>query len=546
MEKITYNDARGNIKNIQRNGLYNTNTTAGNGGPPLVGNFGTIDNLTYNYINGKNQITNITDAMTGSSAETQITNGFKQNASINGTSGGYVYDANGNMINDYHKGITIVYNYLNLPQQITFSDGKTITFTYDATGKKWRKTTSDGQNFPNVRDYIDGVEYTSNKGYPNYTTNVSPDIIHFSEGYVQYDASTTSNYSWQGWVYKYALRDHLGNTRVVFSDRNDDGIVGVTDIEQINNYYPFGMNMDGPWNGASGAFKYQYNGKEFNSDFGLNWNDYGARFYDPAIGRWNEADPLAEKMRRHSPYNYGYNNPMRFVDPDGRQGEDWVIGKNGIRWDHNATSQSTTQAGEIYLGKKLAFFFNSYIDPKKWDGPLKGDFIGGNKLLSTILVNGSEDPSGKLTVTMNLLDSRPGPTPIGSSNNFYPGLGDDQNKFETTSANGEISSNFEHHNSVSNVEAVGLNVMGYNIVNVAQKLNINYSGGNLNVSAATDIFPSATLTVNGITIMQYDQPSFKENFHLPFKVLPFPSEGTTTVPDYTLKPAIWYSRQVKY
>ena len=323
MENISY-DLRGNIKTLQRNGLYYTSGTGGSG-PALVGAFGTIDNLTYNYVNGRNQITNITDAMTGSAAENSITNGFKQNASINGTSGGYVYDANGNMVNDYHKGITIQYNYLNLPQLITFSNGKTITFTYDATGKKWRKTTSDGQTFPNVRDYIDGVEYTSNKGYPNYTTNVSPDIINFGEGYIQYDASTTGNSSWQGWVYKYALKDHLGNTRVVFSDRDDNGVVGVADIEQINNYYPFGMNMDGPWNGAGGAFKYQYNGKEWQGDFGLNWNDYGARFYDPAIARWTTSDPLAEKMRRHSPYNYAFDNPIRFIDPDGMGPNDVII-----------------------------------------------------------------------------------------------------------------------------------------------------------------------------------------------------------------------------
>jgi len=66
---------------------------------------------------------------------------------------------------------------------------------------------------------------------------------------------------------------------------------------------------------------HQYNGKELNTDFGLNWNDYGARFYDPATARWNSIDPMSEFTDHLSPYNYVRNNPATRLDPDG----DWDI-----------------------------------------------------------------------------------------------------------------------------------------------------------------------------------------------------------------------------
>jgi RHS repeat-associated protein len=111
----------------------------------------------------------------------------------------------------------------------------------------------------------------------------------------------------------------------------NDGIVTKDDIVQINQYYPFGLAMEGDWNGFGNANnnKSLYNGKQYNDDLGLGWYDYGARWYDPSIARWGAVDPLSEKMCRHSPYNYAFDNPIRFVDPDGQAPDGVGINSRG-------------------------------------------------------------------------------------------------------------------------------------------------------------------------------------------------------------------------
>jgi RHS repeat-associated protein len=96
-------------------------------------------------------------------------------------------------------------------------------------------------------------------------------------------------------------------------------------LEQ-NDYYPFGMLNNGlsVAGTASPLNYYKYNGKELQNELSLAWLDHGARFYDPQIGRWTTPDKLAEYMRRWSPYNYVFNNPIKFTDPTGMMGQDTI------------------------------------------------------------------------------------------------------------------------------------------------------------------------------------------------------------------------------
>ena len=95
-------------------------------------------------------------------------------------------------------------------------------------------------------------------------------------------------------------------------------------LQNTYDYSPFGVSLDGRTMEGD-LYRYKYNGKELQDELGLNMYDYGARNYDPALGRWMNIDPLAEKMRRHSPYNYAFNNPMRFTDPDGMKPSDIIV-----------------------------------------------------------------------------------------------------------------------------------------------------------------------------------------------------------------------------
>ncbi len=305
-ENLTY-DARGNILTLQRNGQYKTIPTA------TCWTTAQIDNLTYTYLSGTNRLQRLVDNAPAASKASGWNN--TANATVTDQ---LLYDINGNLATDPYKGMVVLYNYLNLPVKFTFTGNKVIDVLYDGAGRKLRKTVTDNGVLQYKQDYVNGIEYRTTT-----TVTLSLESIYYSEGRVfnTYVGTTSAD----ALRYEYSIKDHQGNTRLTFTDKNGDGTIQETntsanEVLQENHYYPFGMSMSGPWMDDATApdNQYLYNGKELNADFGLGLYDYGARWYDAATGRWWSVDPLAAKYQSASPYNYVVNNPIRLIDPNGK------------------------------------------------------------------------------------------------------------------------------------------------------------------------------------------------------------------------------------
>ncbi|MCD4817056.1 MAG: hypothetical protein K8S23_00010 [Candidatus Cloacimonetes bacterium] len=166
-----------------------------------------------------------------------------------------------------------------------YGDGRRIEWIYSAGGTKLRKTVYESYNLTYFKDYVGSFVYRK-----NISEDTKLKFITTSEGRIK----TRTDGSF---FRVYDIKDHLGNVRVSFVDN-----LGTAAVVQEDHYYPFGMCLAGlSFDEGGNDYKFLYNGKELEDDFKLNWYHYGARYYDPQLGRWMQVDPADEF---NSPYVY--------------------------------------------------------------------------------------------------------------------------------------------------------------------------------------------------------------------------------------------------
>lgn len=175
----------------------------------------------------------------------------------------------------------------------------------------------------------------------------------------------------------YELKNHLGNVLATVSDKrmpiDDSGDIAYYQPRTLNMsfYYPFGSLMTG-LSSFSGEHRFGFNGQEKDDEVKGNGNhiDFGARGYDPRIGRWLSVDPLWKEYPAQTDYGFALNNPVMFVDKDGQEvfaytaeskklvltTMEYLFGKsNGFSFDGNKLIQNGTPPSGMGKGQTLLF-----------------------------------------------------------------------------------------------------------------------------------------------------------------------------------------------
>ena len=360
-EHVDY-DCNGNITRLQRRGLVDN----------LHGGFGLVDNLYMTYEG--NMLTSVCD-----SASRLPYSGATDFDGVRGQAYPLAYNGAGSLVSDAGRGIAhIGYDRLNNPVRIQFTNGNVTRYVYSAAGEKLRviyQTAVPNITVPigSIRELAPSeIQCTDSTDYllggSLTLRNGRIDKLQFEEGYCQAERYAY-NADKDNITFHYYDCDHLGNVRqVTTATGTNKGTV----VQRMD-YYPFGAQLCGGTY-DSNFQSHKYNGKEFDKMHGLNTYDYGARQYNPILGRWDRMDPLCEKYYSVSPYAYCGNNPVRYIDPDGRRVDDVYFNEDGYELfrvkkdgpNNYYVINTTKKTNEIYTETALS-------NQKGWTNPISID-----------------------------------------------------------------------------------------------------------------------------------------------------------------------------
>ncbi|WP_082994713.1 DUF6443 domain-containing protein [Aquimarina megaterium] len=221
-------------------------------------------------------------------------------SSTDGWGGGGVSATNGRL------GVKVQYMYSGTNKKITqsFSAGETvkIRLKLDANGKGYKMRVL--VNEINAANVSTGWYSAGDAAEGNFEATYQ---IKQDAAKLNIKLGLTSSIAAEEEIY-------LDDISVV--QETEEGII----VQQEKNYYPFGLQHEG-YNFTVNGRKHNYGfgGKEEQSELGLEWLDFHARNYDASLGRWMNIDPMANKYYPISPYAYVANNPIMFIDPDGKR-----------------------------------------------------------------------------------------------------------------------------------------------------------------------------------------------------------------------------------
>ncbi|MHA4847811.1 DUF6443 domain-containing protein [Flavitalea antarctica] len=202
-------DANGNIAGMKHKGM-------------LAGKIDDIDDLVYQYIPNTNRLKFVRDLENN---ENSVLGDFKESTvnnldNLNNNTADYDYDDNGNLKEDKNKKIqSISYNYLNMPEIITMTGKGTITFSYDALGNKLKKVVAESGKSPKTTMYLNGLVFED-------------DVLQFiphEEGRIRFTPATGQAAAKLN--YDYFIKDHLGNTRMVLTEEQQQDIYVAATLE---------------------------------------------------------------------------------------------------------------------------------------------------------------------------------------------------------------------------------------------------------------------------------------------------------------------------